>query len=68
MEVSGQLHAPVALPPGKESPVPRAGLDAVTEIKKKSHHRAHLELNPMHSSTLNPPEDGCFMNETNTVP
>jgi hypothetical protein len=22
MEVSGQLHAPAALPPGKESPVP----------------------------------------------
>jgi hypothetical protein len=41
MEVSGQLHAPAALPPGKEPMVPiggwvgtRAGLDAV--VKRKS--------------------------------
>jgi len=40
MEVSGQLHAPAALPPGKDAPIRwegvdfRAGLDAVTKIKK----------------------------------
>jgi hypothetical protein len=37
MEVSGQLHAPTALPPRKESPEgwvgPRAGLDDVEERK-----------------------------------
>jgi hypothetical protein len=42
MEVSGQLHAPVVLPPGKEPPGthriggwmdPRAGLDAVVKRK-----------------------------------
>jgi hypothetical protein len=33
MEVSGQLHAPTALTPGKESPVPRADLDAVAKRK-----------------------------------
>jgi hypothetical protein len=41
MEVSGQLHAPVALPPGKEAPgtrciggwvgPPKAGLDVIDE-------------------------------------
>jgi len=54
MEVSGQLHAPVALPPGKEPPVthwiggcvgPRAGLDAV--VKKKISLRSILML-PFH--------------------
>jgi hypothetical protein len=47
MEVSGQLHAPAALPPGKESPGihwiggwvgPRAGLDA-TEKREALHCR-----------------------------
>jgi hypothetical protein len=34
MEVSGQLHAFTALPPGKESPVPieEAGRDAAEKI------------------------------------
>jgi len=36
MEVNVQLHAPAALPPGKERGVgPRAVLDAV--VKKNSH-------------------------------
>jgi len=42
MEVSGQLHAPSALPPGKDPPMhigqeavwdPRTGLDAVATSK-----------------------------------
>jgi hypothetical protein len=35
MEVSGQLHAPAALPPGEEllRVVPRTGLDVVEKIK-----------------------------------
>jgi hypothetical protein len=39
MEVSGQLHAPAALPPGKKPPVPiekvgpRAGLDYLEKRK-----------------------------------
>jgi hypothetical protein len=45
MEVNGQLHAPAALPPGKEPPGthciggwvgPRAGLDAVVRRKISS--------------------------------
>jgi hypothetical protein len=46
MEVSGQLHAPAALPPGKEPPGsrwvggsvdPRADLDAVVKRKISQH-------------------------------
>jgi hypothetical protein len=34
MEVSGQLHAPAALPPGKRFPVPTVlGLDVVEKRK-----------------------------------
>jgi hypothetical protein len=49
MEVSGQLHAPVALPPVKESPAHigwvghRAGLDTVVKRKFPSPRR---ESNP----------------------
>jgi hypothetical protein len=46
MEVSGQLHAPAALPTGKEPPVPigeGAVLDAVVKRKIPSFHR---ETNP----------------------
>jgi hypothetical protein len=52
MEVSGQLHAPTALPPGKEHPVPhwtegwvgpRADLDAVA---KRKISRTRQESNP----------------------
>jgi len=52
MEASGQLHAPAALPSGKESPNsrwvggwvgPRAGLDAVAKTENPSPFQ---ELNP----------------------
>lgn len=49
MAVSGQLHAPVPLPPWKETPVPRAGLEAVVK-RKKSLNCTCNESNPCHKS------------------
>jgi hypothetical protein len=59
MEVSGQLHAPAALPPGKEPPVPiekggwvgpRVGLDAVK--RKILHCRESNPGRPARSPSL----------------
>jgi hypothetical protein len=36
MDMSGQLHAPTALPPGKETLVLIAGLDAVVKRRNSS--------------------------------
>jgi hypothetical protein len=51
--VSGQLHGPGALPPGKEPPVtcvgPRSGLDEVRKTKNSSPHR---ESNPGHLARI----------------
>jgi hypothetical protein len=56
MEVSGQLHAPAALPPGKEPPGahwiggwvgPRAVLDAVVKRKIPSPHRKSNPRTPI---------------------
>jgi hypothetical protein len=48
MEVSGQLHAPAALPPREESPVgPKAGLDMVSRRRKIPNRRR--ESNPDHA-------------------
>jgi len=54
MEVSGQLHTPAVLPPGKEPPEthcigvwldPKAGLDTVAE-RKSPLHCPRQELKP----------------------
>jgi hypothetical protein len=42
--MSGQLHAPAALPPGKEPPVPRVGPDDIE--KRKFLTPPGLELRP----------------------
>jgi hypothetical protein len=56
MEVSGQLHAPAALPPGKEPPGthciggwvgPRTVLDTVVKIKIPSPRRESNPRNPV---------------------
>jgi hypothetical protein len=56
MEVSGQLHAPDDLPPGKETPVhigyeagwaPRAVLDAVVKRKIPSPRRESKPRTPI---------------------
>jgi hypothetical protein len=56
VEVSGQLHYPVALPPRKESPVPtgewvgsRGGLDAVAKDKVPSPCRESKPGRPVRS-------------------
>jgi hypothetical protein len=42
MEVSGQLHAPAALPPGKEPLVPVANETVFNEVCSKVCIRRHL--------------------------
>jgi hypothetical protein len=59
MEVSGQFHAPAALPSGKQDPGthwtrgcvgPRTGLDAMEKGKTSSHYRG-IEPRPSTSAT-----------------